>query len=126
MVFLASDVNEFVFSFIAFFGSFTYQQTNKSENHWHSSMRTFLWELCHIVILTSAKPYLRQFGFSRIFCEQTIQRSKSGREKKTAQIVAGAFRFSGQVKQFRNKKKFFVFHIFFQVLNHIKCRDSRN
>lgn len=49
-VFLPSDANEFVFSFIAFFGNFTYQQTNKSENHWHSSMRPFPWELCHIAI----------------------------------------------------------------------------
>lgn len=70
-VFLPSDANEFVFSFIAFFGSFTYQQTNKSENHWHSSMRPFSWELCHIVIFVVIKPYLEPFGFlnhySRLF-----------------------------------------------------------
>lgn len=77
-VFLPSDANEFVFSFIAFFGSFTYQQTNKSENHWHSSMRPFPWELCHIVIFIVIKPYLEPFGFlnhySRFFSNRRFNR----------------------------------------------------
>lgn len=34
----AEDMKECVFNFIALFGSFTYQQTNKNENHWHSSV----------------------------------------------------------------------------------------
>lgn len=87
-VFLPSDANEFVFSFIAFFGSFTYQQTNKSENHWHSSMRPFPWELCHIVIFIVIKPYLEPFGFLNHYSRFFFPNRRFNRETRMFRAIS--------------------------------------
>lgn len=42
---------------LPFFGSFTYQQTNKNENHWHSSICDHSKWQHHLMIFTTAIPH---------------------------------------------------------------------